>query len=206
MNQYSTDQEAFWAGKFGREYSERNAGRQRIESNASMFREILSHTDNVKSIIEYGANIGLNLQAIQTLSADYQLSAVEINEQAYQKLAEIKGVQAYHQSLLDFRTTQKWDLCFTKGVLIHINPERLAQAYELLYSSSNRYICIAEYYNPEPVSVSYRGNNEVLFKRDFAGELMDRFNTLGLVKYGFIYHRDPAFPQDDISWFLLEKR
>lgn len=206
MNQYSTDQEAFWAGKFGRDYSERNTGRQRIESNASMFREILSHTDNVKSIIEYGANIGLNLQAIQTLSADYQLSAVEINEQAYQQLTEIKGVQAYHQSLLDFRTTQKWDLCFTKGVLIHLNPELLTQAYELLYNSSDRYICVAEYYNPTPVSVSYRGNNEVLFKRDFAGELLDRFNTLKLVNYGFVYHLDPEFPQDDISWFLLEKR
>jgi spore coat polysaccharide biosynthesis protein SpsF len=26
-----------------------------------------------------------------------------------------------------------------------------------------------------------------------------------LVDYGFAYHRDPAFPQDDITWFLLEK-
>jgi spore coat polysaccharide biosynthesis protein SpsF len=27
-----------------------------------------------------------------------------------------------------------------------------------------------------------------------------------LVDYGFAYHRDPNFPQDDITWFLLEKR
>ena len=26
-----------------------------------------------------------------------------------------------------------------------------------------------------------------------------------LVDYGFAYHRDKSFPQDDISWFLLEK-
>lgn len=206
MNQHTTDQEAFWAGEFGRDYSERNTGSRRIDSNASLFRKILSHTDNVKSTIEYGANIGLNLQAIQTLSANYELSAVEINAHAYQLLSEIKGISAYHQSLLDFQTNQKWDFCFTKGVLIHISPELLAQAYDLLYSSSNRCICIAEYYNPTPVSVSYRGNNEVLFKRDFAGELMDRFKTLALVSYGFVYHRDPKFPQDDISWFLIEKR
>jgi spore coat polysaccharide biosynthesis protein SpsF len=26
------------------------------------------------------------------------------------------------------------------------------------------------------------------------------------VDYGFAYRRDPNFPQDDITWFLLEKR
>ena len=34
-------------------------------------------------------------------------------------------------------------------------------------------VLMAEYYNPVPVSVSYRGNEERLFKRDFAGELAD---------------------------------
>jgi spore coat polysaccharide biosynthesis protein SpsF len=26
-----------------------------------------------------------------------------------------------------------------------------------------------------------------------------------LIDYGFVYHRDTAHPQDDITWFLLEK-
>jgi hypothetical protein len=52
--------------------------------------------------------------------------------------------------------------------------------------------------------VPYRGNQERLFKRDFAGELMDR-HGLKLVNYGFAYHRDNYHPQDDITWFLLEK-
>ena len=64
---------------------------------------------------------------------------------------------------------------------------------------------ICEYYNPTPVTVPYRGASERLFKRDFAGELMDRFD-LALVDYGFVYHRDSHFPQDDLTWFLLEKR
>ena len=37
------------------------------------------------------------------------------------------------------------------------------------------------------------------------GELMDRFPSLKLVDYGFLWKRDPVFPQDDITWFLLEK-
>ncbi len=69
---------------------------------------------------------------------------------------------------------------------------------------SKKYILIAEYYNPTPVEMEYRGHREKLFKRDFAGEMMDQYNDLTLVDYGFVYHRDP-FPQDDITWFLMKK-
>ncbi len=41
-------------------------------------------------------------------------------------------------------------------------------------------------------------------QRDFAGELMDKFG-LRLVDCGFVCHRDNRFPQDDATWFLLEK-
>ena len=92
-----------------------------------------------------------------------------------------------------------------KGVLIHIAPEELLEVYDKLYNSSKRYICIAEYYNPVPVEVQYRGHSGKLFKRDFTGEMLDKYSDLQLVDYGFIYHRDNNFPQDDITWFLLEK-
>jgi len=91
-------------------------------------------------------------------------------------------------------------------VLIHINPDMLDIVYEKLYNSSNRYILIAEYYNPTPVSISYRGHSDRLFKRDFAGEMLDKYDDLELLDYGFLYHRDKYFFQDDVSWFLLEKR
>jgi spore coat polysaccharide biosynthesis protein SpsF len=65
---------------------------------------------------------------------------------------------------------------------------------------------ICEYYNPSPVAIPYRGHSDRLFKRDFAGEMLEMFADLKLVDYGFAYHRDPAFPQDDITWFLMEKR
>ena len=94
---------------------------------------------------------------------------------------------------------------FTKGVLIHISPDYLPHVYDLLFEASNRYICIIEYYNPTPVEMTYRGHRGKLFKRDFAGEILDRYKDLILASYGFVYHRDNNFPQDDINWFLLEK-
>lgn len=93
----------------------------------------------------------------------------------------------------------------SKGVLIHINPDMLQKVYDKLYGCTSKYLLIAEYYNPKPVAIDYRGHENKLFKRDFAGELMDKFSDLTLRDYGFIYHRDPSFPQDDVTWFLLEK-
>lgn len=106
---------------------------------------------------------------------------------------------------MNFITTKVWDFVLIKGVLIHINPEYLDRVYETLYQSSSRYICLVEYYNPTPVEVNYRGHQGRLFKRDFAGEILDKFKDLKLIDYGFTYHRDSHFPQDDATWFLLEK-
>ena len=44
--------------------------------------------------------------------------------------------------------------------------------------------------------VKYRGHTDRLFRRDFAGEMLDQFDDLTLVDYGFVLHRDPSFPID----------
>ena len=98
------------------------------------------------------------------------------------------------------------DLVFTKGVQIHIHPDNLELAYSQIEKHSRRYVLIAEYFNPTPVEVEYRGHTGKLFKRDFAAELMSLYPSLVLVDYGFCYHLDPLYPLDNISWFLLEKR
>ena len=158
------------------------------------------------SAIEFGANIGLNLKALHDFQPHLSLECVEINQKAVAELKTLPWLnKVYEGSLLEFSAPRQYELAFTRGVLIHINPERLNTCYDLLYQSSNKYILIDEYYNPAPVKVSYRGNDEKLFKRDFAGELMDRYPDLEIVDYGFTYHRDPAYPLDDTTWFLLRK-
>ena len=205
--EFKTEQEQFWAGNFGNEYIDRNKNEQLISGNIALFAKILACTENVRSIFELGANIGLNLIAIKHLLPDATLSAVEINKKAVAELKKVlKEVVVYNQSILDFSLdVPPQDLVLIKGVLIHINPDMLSQVYQTLYRLSKRYICIVEYYNPTPVSVPYRGHEDRLFKRDFAGEMMDKYHDLRLVNYGFVYHRDPNFSLDDSTWFLLEK-
>ena len=205
MTDFATEQEEFWAGQFGDDYASRNRGAQWIANNAAFFARVLQRTEPVRSVIEFGANIGMNLQALRLLLPAAKLAAVEINEKAVTELRELAGVQVHHESILHYTGKERHDLVLIKGVLIHLNPESLPQVYDLLHRSSGRYICLAEYYNPTPVTVPYRGHSHKLFKRDFAGEMLDRFSDLQLVDYGFVYRRDPHFPQDDLTWFLLKK-
>jgi spore coat polysaccharide biosynthesis protein SpsF len=205
MNDFKTEQEKFWMGEFGTKYSERNIGEQLLASNIAFYSRIMARTTNVKSVIEFGANVGLNLIAIKNLLPSVELSAIEINQTAVKELEQLKKIKVYSISILDFKPDFQRDFVFTKGVLIHINPEKLPQVYDLLYQTSKRYICIAEYYNPSPVTIEYRGHTNKLFKRDFAGEIMNQFSDVTLTDYGFVYHRDNTYPQDDITWFLFEK-
>lgn len=208
MKKYKTEQEEFWAGKFGDDYSVRNYSKKIIASNLNLFSKIFSRMEPVNSVIEFGSNIGLNLFAINQLEPDLDLSAIEINHSAVSKMKELLNgqVNIYEQSILDFTPDEKRDVVLIKGVLIHINPEELENVYSSLYETTKKYLIIAEYYNPTPVMVNYRGNSDKLFKRDFCGEIMKKYPDLKLVDYGFVYHADPQFPADDFNWFLLEKK
>lgn len=202
---FKTEQEVFWAGDFGNDYIERNQGDELLASNLHFFGAALRHTRDIKSCIEFGANVGMNLKALKLLHPAIDTHAIEINARAAERLREvILPSQVHHTSILDFKVARQWDLTIAKGVLIHINPEELPHVYDKLYAACGRYLLIAEYYNPTPIAVSYRGHSDRLFKRDFAGEIMERHPQFSLLDYGFVYHRDTKFPQDDITWFLME--
>ncbi|MEE0959117.1 MAG: hypothetical protein UH654_03665 [Lachnospiraceae bacterium] len=207
---YKTAQEEFWSGQFGNDYIERNKDNALLEAKMNLWMKVLECTKDVESVIEFGSNIGLNLKTMKIINSKLNFAAVEINHKAVDILkndALLKDcVDVYEQSILEYNPEKMYDLAFTAGVLIHINPDELQNVYEKLYKSSKKYICVAEYYNPSPVVIPYRDNQERLFKRDFAGEIMDKYSDLQLVNYGFVYHRDNNFPLDDFTWFLLEKK
>ena len=203
---YATPQEQFWAGEFGTAYIERNQGDKLLAANLDFFVKSLHQTRQLKSCIEFGANIGMNLKALNLLFPGLEAHGIEINSEAAAQLAHtIPAARVYNQSILDFNASQSWDLALIKGVLIHLNPEVLPAVYDKLVAATGRYLLVAEYYNPSPVTINYRGHTDRLFKRDFAGEIMDRHPHMQLLDYGFSYRRDPNFPQDDITWFLMKK-
>lgn len=202
---YLTEQENFWAGSFGDDYISRNQSGGLLYSKVAMWSQMLRSANRVRSIKELGCNIGLNLKALNHLNPSYDLSGVEINELAARQARELGIGSISCKTITEPLQDNKVDLTFTAGVLIHINPERLPIVYQNLVSLSSRYVLVAEYYNPSPTEVNYRGHTERLFKRDFAGDLIDSYG-LNLVDYGFWYRRDNIASEfGDMTWFLLEK-
>jgi pseudaminic acid biosynthesis-associated methylase len=202
---YDTPQERLWASQHTEAYIARNSGPLLLAAKTALYATILAHVRDIKSVVEFGANIGLNLQAIRTLLPDVEQSAVELNPAAAEVLRQKQNVEVFQESLLQFKPSRTWDLALTMGVLIHVNPDRLREAYDLLYKASSRYVLMIEYYNPSPMMIMHRGMPDQMFKRDFAREMLEAHPDLNLLEYGFVYHRDPVFPLDDLTWFLLEK-
>lgn len=206
----ANDQEKFWQGWDGYEYQARNAGSLvgSVLSNITLFARALP--PDINTVIEFGAGVGNNLRAINTLLPAAQLAAVEINPGAAKALLKITP-WVYEQSMLDWTNPEpalackRWDLAFTKGVLIHIAPADLPRAYVALYNASGRYVLLCEYFCPTPRMITYRGEDNRLWARDFAGEMLEAYTDLWLVGYGFVSRRDPN-PQDDLTWWLMEKQ
>lgn len=196
---------SLWSGDFGDAYTERNVTSPygQAASRVAHWSRMIGKARGIRSAFEVGTNIGANLDALRVLLPEADLSGVEVNAKAH------SIVQQRHPAV-QLGTAQSigdlgpFDIVFTSGVLIHISPDDLAAVYDAMARLSRCYVLVAEYYNPTPVVVPYRGQGAALFKRDFAGEIMDRCG-LHLVDYGFHYRRDNLWPGDDLTWFLLEK-
>lgn len=205
---FITAQEAFWAGEFGRDYVARNEhSPQRLAKNLMFFSKILhAIPETPASVIEFGANIGLNLRALGVLLPEAHLTALEINDVAVARLhSDEVANEVIHDSILTFTPTRPHDLAFIKGVLIHINPDELPKVYRKLAEASTQYVMIAEYYNRRPDEVNYRGHEGRLFRRDFGGHFQEICPEFRLLDYGFSYHRDLREGADDLTWWLFEK-
>lgn len=207
MTEFKTEQEEFWIGEFGNEYNDRNKSETLLAANLHLFSKVLENAGSISNIFEVGCNIGMNLSALQLLLPSAELNGIEINEKAALTAREIKNVKSVvNNSIINYKTRDKFDFVFSKGVLIHINPEELLGIYEKMAALSNRYVMIAEYFNPSPVTVNYRGHHNRLFKRDFANDFLQSHPEFQLIDYGFHYKKTVHFSQDDITWFLLEKK
>lgn len=196
----------FWMGEFGNNYTRRVDGEDRVEHRETFFRLVFGKMPApVQSVIEFRANRGLNIRAIKRFASP-SFAAVEINELAVAELNKIDGVNAIHGSMLDFDGTVQHDLSMSVGALSHIPPADLPEAYDAIFTASGRHILIAEFFSGIPMAVEFKGRKDVMWKRDFASEMLDRYpDRLAVLDYGFLWNRDPIMPLHNLTWFLMEK-
>ncbi len=199
----------FWRGDFGNAYTDRNNLKPDLaRSRVAMWSSILQHTLSAPpaSILEVGANIGVNLRALSAITGARAM-ALEPNDKARAILVEDAVVDAADvkpgiASAIDWPDASA-DLVFTSGVLIHIHPDQLHPSMRDIHRVAKRWIVSIEYFADRPTEVAYRGHSEVLFKRDFGSEWLDLFPDLRPVAYGFEWKRVTGL--DNLTWWLFEK-
>lgn len=198
-----------WSGEFGDRYTQRNAvTAEAVRGRARIWGEVLSRLegDPPKSALEVGPNVGLNLRGLQAVSG-MDLWAVEPNGEARKQLIadavlpQERLFEGFGHSLP--LADGAVDLAFTCGVLIHVDPSQLETTLREIHRVSAKYVFCAEYFSPKPEAVTYRGEQDLLFKNDFGSLYLDLFPDLRLVDYGFFWRRTTVM--DDSTWWLFRK-
>ena len=200
-------------GGFGKEYTNRNAlspndmenlykvryGYTRTEMNS----EFIGDVDRDMKILEVGSNVGNQLLCLQGMGfnnlygIELQGYAVELSKSRTERINIIEG-SAFDIPFKD----SYFDLVFTSGVLIHINPDDLNIVMREIYRCTSEYIWGFEYYANEYSEIPYRGRGNLLWKAPFAKLYLDEFRDLELVKEKCIKYLDT---NNIDSMFLLEK-
>lgn len=204
-----TEQEGFWQGSFGDEYTIRNAGdwdelykRNWGVSRTELNEEFLSGISKDAFILEVGCNRANQLQVLQKQGFS-NLWGIEINKKALEIARENRSFNLVEGSALDIPYKDAFfDLVFTSGVLIHIAPEDLPLVMDEIHRVSKRYIWGFEYFSEELEEIDYRGHKNRLWKNDFLRLYMEQFPDLKVMKQRKIKY----LMNDNVDMmFILEK-
>ncbi len=186
-----------WTGEFGREYTDRNL--VEWSSRVDGFRRMIP--PKVKSVFEVGVNRGHNLRAIRQLNVPLVQGcepSLYPREFAAKDNAGVCVCSVY--DLNEWHNAASFDLVFTSGVLIHIPPEQLDEALTQIHRLASKYVLAIEYDSQEDTAIEYRGQTDMLWKRNYGKHYTRLFPDLKLVDVG---QASAGF--DRATYWLLEK-
>lgn len=193
MSDKNTEQMRTWSGEFGQNYTDRNphTPEQLNELYTKMYGvtrtvmndAFLSKMKRDIKILEVGANVGVQLQALREMGFE-NLYGIELQHYAVEEAKKhTSNINIIQGSGFDIPFRDGWfDLVYTSGVLIHINPNNIETIMGEVYRCSRELIWGFEYYADEHTDIPYRGHTNLMWKANFAGLYQKQFHDLKLVK------------------------
>lgn len=209
-----TKQTEMWAGRFGKEYTDRNAlslkdmellyerdfGITRTEMNS----KFIGDFSRDMKVLEVGSNIGNQLLCLQKAGFK-NLYGIELQSYAVElSKSRTRGINIIQGSAFDIPFKDGFfDLVFTTRFLIHIAPEDIATVLDETYRCTKKYLWHFEYYFEMYAQINYHGHADLLWKANFSKLFLSRFKNLRLVKEEHFKYLN----SDNVdAMFLLEKR
>ena len=211
-----TNQMKEWQGTTGQDYTERNLQSvQEMESihkrNYGVTRteinlEFLGGLDRSLKILEVGCNIGNQLLCLQKIGfrnlygAELQPYAARIAE------ARLQNTEIFQGSIFNLPfETRSFDLVFTSGVLIHINPSAIKNALKEVYRCTRAYIWGFEYYAKTCEEIKWHGKDNMLWRNDFVKLYQKQFKDLKLIQEKHFKYLHSGCHKSVGTMFLLKK-
>lgn len=202
-----------WTGSLGKKYLERNPKSDAEMNNLyrnkfgidreQMNQQFFSETNvQLSRILEVGCNMGIQLAILSKLfqAKLYGVEPFEAARQGGLKIHPYLNIVLGDSSDVPFKSSY-FDMVFTSGVLIHINPEDYEATTREIARCSKRYIWGFEYYSPEVKEIEYRGQSGLLWANNFAEVYQHHNPYLTLILERFYTDNESHISQ----MFLLEK-
>jgi pseudaminic acid biosynthesis-associated methylase len=213
MNDYDSNwqQREFWKNDFGHDYVKRNFTIDDVNEEykketgitvEEIFKFFFNGIDKSSKILELGCNVGLNLDTLKKIGFQ-NLTGLEINPQTTE-IAKKRNpdINFINSSIEDFFEHNKFDLVFTSGVLIHINPDSINKIITKIVGLSTKYIFGFEYFSEILTTIPYRGNDNVCWKQNFPLSYKKLFPNIKTIKEEKFFYKNNELC--DIA-YLLEK-
>jgi spore coat polysaccharide biosynthesis protein SpsF len=119
------DQEIFWSEQYAEDYIKKNAEFDTVLA-LQAWEKMLASTSGITSLLECGCNIGRNIDSLDRLLPSASKSIIEISKPAFDFVSNRHALaQKFNGSILESSLEGSFDLVYTMGVLIHINPDEL---------------------------------------------------------------------------------
>lgn len=209
----TTQQMKHWGGKFGNEYTDRNPQTQ-VEmdklysgnygiTRTKLNKDFLGKMKKDIRILEVGCNVGTQLAMLQKMGFK-KLYGIELNDHAVELSKNLtKNINIIRGSGFDLPFKDNFfDLVFTSGVLIHINPKDIDKIMKEIYRCSRKLIWGFEYFSENYKEINYRGNTNLLWKANFPKIYLEKFG-LKLIKEKKVKY----LSSDNVDiMFLLKKK
>lgn len=195
---------SLWLGEFGNDYTARQA--DTTQARQKIWQMLLGLTHEPQSILEVGANVGQNLQAIDHLMMGLaDLYACEPNKLARGELLDVVHPSKVTSDFADNLSfdDNSMDLVFTSGVLIHVPPDKLMDSLKEIHRVSKRWIIIGEYFAPREEMIPYRGHDDAMWRRDYGSLFLDTFADVHCEACFFAWKRLTGL--DNMTFWVLEK-
>lgn len=207
----NSEQREIWSGTFGDLYINRNQTIEQVNENfkketgitvQSIFEDFFAKIPKNYSILELGCNIGVNISMLNKMGFQ-EITGIEINKKASDIASKNNPyAKIVNSSIEEFEAQQTYDVVFTAGVLIHINPNYLNFIIKKIVNLSREYIFGFEYFSEDLKEVKYRNQLNSCWKQNFPKLYLTSFPNLKMKKIKKIFYKETDLV--DVA-FLLQK-